>query len=299
MGKRIAILLLLAPGAASAQGTLAAQVASRPANVANRSDCTSINNVTSTWTWTSSTAPVVGTDNYLLAANSTTCSTTVPTLGSTSLVWNADILSTGQTQSFSQVLVATMATAGGVSDCAAANDTTIYICVYLVSSSATSITNPVAQTTFNFQLAIPPPPVINSVSPNDSSLTVSVSPGTTDTLHNATTGVTYTVTCTPASGTGSTGTGTGSAGNITCGGLTNNVSYTVTAIGSSAAGNPGPVSNTFPAGQDTTPLPFESFWQVYKDAGGVETGGCGSGGTAALAPVGAALALLALRRRRP
>ena len=302
MGKRIAILLLLAPGPALAQGAVSALVSTQSqTDLANRADCANIA-TTSFWSWTSSSTATVNTgDAYRLAAYNTGCSTTVPNLGASNTVYNTDITATGTTQSFNGVLVTNMATAGGVTSCAGANDIQINICVYLIPG-ATSIGNGVtaalvSQGTFTYQLAIPPAPVISNVSPNNGSLTVSVTAGTTDANHTATTGVTYTVTCTPASGTGTSGSGTGNAGNITCGGLTNNVSYTVTAIGDSAAGNVGPVSDTYPAGQNTTPLPFESFWQIYKDAGGVETGGCGAGGAGALAPV-AALAVLLLRRRR-
>ncbi len=133
-------------------------------------------------------------------------------------------------------------------------------------------------------------------SPGDSQLSVAVVAGTTTPTETATTGVTYTVSCSAPGAT--TSTATGNAGNIVCAGLTNGLAYVVTATGTSAAGNPGVNSTTHAAGTDTTPLPFTDFWSTYKSAGGVEQGGCGTGGAGALAPALAVVALLVARRRR-
>ena len=298
MGRRLAPLLLLVPGIALGQGAVTALTSTQSqSDLANRSDCASTS-ASATWNWTSSVTPATG-NTYRLAAyaapsgSSGGCQTSAPALGTTNAVINSDQTATGVTGSYSPVSLNLMATAGGVTSCTGAFDVEIALCVYIMPAGTL-----VSQGTFTFQLAIPPAPIINSVSPNDGSLTVNVSPGTTNANETATTGVTYTVTCAPASGSGGSGSGTGNAGNITCGGLTDGVQYTVTATGVSAAGNQGPVSATWPAGQDTTPLPFQSFWQIYKGANGVEAGGCGAGGIGALAPFGALLALLALRRRR-
>jgi uncharacterized protein (TIGR03382 family) len=75
-------------------------------------------------------------------------------------------------------------------------------------------------------------------------------------------------------------------------GLQNDVTYDVVAYACSAANNPSPASAT----AQGTPRVYLNFWQTYQLAGGVEQGGCGSGGAGALAPLLAALALL--RRRR-
>jgi uncharacterized protein (TIGR03382 family) len=45
-------------------------------------------------------------------------------------------------------------------------------------------------------------------------------------------------------------------------------------------------------------LPVSDFWDLYKKAGGQETGGCSTGATGAFALLGAAFALLAARRRK-
>jgi uncharacterized protein (TIGR03382 family) len=126
---------------------------------------------------------------------------------------------------------------------------------------------------------------------------VAVTPGTKTATEQADTGITYTVSCSAPGAT--TSTATGNAGNIVCGGLTNGVSYSISATGISAAGNPGVSAASWPAGADTTPLPFEDFWTTYKSRGGIEQGGCGTGGAGALAPALALVALLAARRRRP
>lgn len=297
MGRRIAILLLLAPEVALGQGAVTALVSTQTtAGIANRTDCASTT-TSVTWNWTASGITTINSgDLYRLAAYNSACSTTtVPTAGSSNTV-APDLAATGLSQSTNSVFVSSMASAGGVTNCSGPNDMSIYLCVYYVPASGTP--SLVSTGNFNFQLAIPPEPTINSVSPNDSSLTVNISPGTTDANHTATASISYTVTCAPESGSGGTSTGSGAAGNITCGGLTNFVVYNVTAYATSQAGNQGPTSATYPPGQATTPLPFEDFWQVYKGAGGVEQGGCGTGGSGALLPAGALATLWALRRRR-
>jgi uncharacterized protein (TIGR03382 family) len=124
---------------------------------------------------------------------------------------------------------------------------------------------------------------------------VNVVAGTVTATETATRSVTFTVTCTPAAGGSAVTGGPGNSGTIVCSGLTNGTSYTATATGLSAAGNPGPVSDV--AGP-ATPLPFSGFWELYKSDGGVETGGCGTGGAGVFAPALALLGFLAARRRR-
>jgi uncharacterized protein (TIGR03382 family) len=148
-------------------------------------------------------------------------------------------------------------------------------------------------------MAVPPAPVVSGVTPGDTQLSVSVTPGTKTATETADTGVTYTVTCTPPTGGGTPSVGgPGNAGGITCGSLTNGTAYVVAATGQSAAGNPGPVSASVGPDASTTPQAFLNFWEIYKGADGVETGGCGSGGAGAVAPVLALAGLLAIRRRR-
>lgn len=301
MLRRALPLLLLLPGLASAQttaGVATAQVTTttQGAGQANRAECASTTSL-ATWSFVASITPVVANgDRWRLStANANTgCTTsgTIPTgIG-------ADVLATGATQSVTNVPVNTMATTAGVSTCTQANDVSVSLCVYYLPAGSVTGWQLAAQGTFNFQMAIPPKPVISGSSPGDSQLGISVQPGTTTATETATRSITYTVTCTPAAGGTAVTGGPGNAGVITCSGLANGTAYTVTATGLSAAGNSGPVSDTVGPDASTTPLPFSDFWNLYKQDGGVETGGCGAGGAGALAPAMALLAMLAVRRRR-
>jgi len=77
--------------------------------------------------------------------------------------------------------------------------------------------------------------------------------------------------------------------------LTNDACYSVTVQGFSAFNNPSDVS----AAASGVPRPADDFWEVYKGAGGVEEGGCGSGSASALALLVLASVAPRLRRRRP
>jgi uncharacterized protein (TIGR03382 family) len=292
MLRRATLLLLLLPGFALGQtvgGTVTATVSTRGiAGQANRAECRSTTS-TANWNIAATGVTIATGDKWRLAtASATGCGTTVPT------TFIVDQIATGATQSITGVFVAPMATGAGVTNCDQASDVQAVLCAYYLPGGLVPTVIQVVQGTFNFQLAIPPAPNITGVSAGDSQLSVSVTPGTTTATETATTGVTYTVTCTPPAG-GTAITRDGSAGNITCSGLTNGVAYTVTATGNSTAGNVGATTS---ATGSFTPLPFLGFWEVYKADGGVETGGCGTGGAGAIAPALALLGLLAARRRR-
>jgi uncharacterized protein (TIGR03382 family) len=302
MLRRATLLLVLLPGFALGQttsGTVTAQVTTttQSSGQANRAECASTTAL-ATWVITSSLTPVVANgDRWRLATAST--STGCTTSGALPTGVFSDVLATGATQQITSIPVNTMATSAGVSTCTQANDVTVNLCVYLLAGGSTTSWQFAGIGTFVFQMAIPPKPVIGSVSRGDGQLGVSVAPGTVTATETATRSVTYTVTCTPAGGgTAATG-GPANAGNIVCGNLTNGTAYTITAKGFSAANNEGPVSDPVGPSDATTPLPFLNFWEVYKSDGGQETGGCGTGGAGALAPVLALLGFLAVRRRRP
>ena len=301
MLRRALLLLLLLPALASAQttaGTATALVTTQGSSgQANRAECASTTSV-ATWSFVASITPVVANgDRWRLStanANSgCTTSGTIPTgIG-------ADVLATGATQSVTNVPVNTMATTAGVSTCTQANDVSTSLCVYYLPAGSVTGWQLAAQGTFNFQMAIPPKPVISGSAPGDSQLGVSVVAGTTTATETATRSITYRVTCTPPAGGTAVIGGPGNAGVITCSGLVNGTAYTVTATALSAAGNTGPVSDAVGPDASTTPLPFSDFWNLYKQDGGVETGGCGAGGAGAIAPALALLAMLVVRRRRP
>jgi hypothetical protein len=298
MLRRALLFSLLVPGFALGQnaitGTVTATVTVRAtagqstATQANRADCASATSE-ATWVIAATGGTIAAGDKWRLAtASSTGCGTTVPT------AFIRDLLATGLNQQIPGVFVSAMATGAGVGSCTQANDVQVALCAYYLPGGLVPTNVQVAAGTFNFQLAIPPAPNITGVSPGDGQLSVAVTPGTATANETATTGVTYTVTCTPPAG-GTAVSTTGNAGNIACNGLVNGVAYTVSAAGSSAAGNGGA---TVTAPGSFTPLPFLNFWDVYKNDGGVEQGGCGTGGAGALAPALALLGLLAARRRR-
>lgn len=298
MLRRALLLSLLVPGFALGQnaitGTVTATVTVRAtagqttATQANRADCASATSE-ATWLITATGGTIAAGDRWRLAtASSTGCGTTVPT------TFIRDQLATGLNQQVPGVFVSAMATGAGVGSCTQANDVQVALCAYYLPGGQVPTNVQVAAGSFTFQLAIPPAPNITGVSAGDGQLSVSVTPGTTTANETATTGVTYTVTCTPTTG-GAASTRDGSAGNIICSGLTNGVAYNVTATGNSNAGN---VGATTAASGSFTPLPFLSFWEVYKGDGGVEAGGCGTGGAGTFAPALALLGLLAARRRR-
>jgi uncharacterized protein (TIGR03382 family) len=301
MARRAALLLLLPlllPGVARPQTTTATLV-SNPTQL-SQAQCqqTSSSTITTvTWTWTpTGTTPATG-DLYRFAAYAagTACPTTAPIAGSTALV-NADVTATAsqasQSISISKIVTATSAS------CTSPTDSLLNICVYYVPA-ITSTSQVLWSGTLNVQTALPPMPVISSVTPGDSQLTTTVLAGTTHDNYQATgSGITYYVYCYGPTGTLVSTGGPGNASqSIVCSGLTNGTTYTVTAQGVSSAGNYGEVM-PLSAGTQATPLPFEDFWNAYKGDGGQETGGCATSGAGALAPVAAVLALLGLRRRR-
>jgi len=302
MLRRATLLLVLLPGFALGQttsGTVTAQVTTttQSSGQANRAECASTTSL-STWVISSSVTPVVANlDRWRLSTANTT--TGCATSGGLPAGVFQDVIATGATQQVTSIPVNTMATTAGVSTCTQANDVTVNLCVYYLPAGSTTNWQLAGMGTFVFQMAIPPKPVIGSISRGDGQLGVSVAPGTVTATETATRSVTFTVTCTPAGGGTATTGGPGNAGNIVCGNLTNGTAYTVTAKGFSAANNEGPVSDAVGPNDSTTPLPFLNFWEVYKSDGGQEAGGCGTGGAGALAPALALLAFLAVRRRRP
>ena len=290
MLRRATLLLLLLPGIGLAQtstGTVTATVTTQGTpGLANRTECASDTSV-ATWNIVTQGITTATGDKWRLStAASGQCSTTVP-----ATTFLKDILVTGTTQSVTGIFVKQMATEASVATCDQANDIQISLCVYYLPQGQVPTTTVVFTGVFSFQLAIPPTPVITKVTPGDAQLTVAVTPGTPTATETAATGVTYKVSC-------GTSTATGNAGNIVCSGLTNGTSYLVTATATSAAGNPGLSAASVGPNDSTTPLPFLSFWDKYKSDGGVETGGCSTGGAGALAPVLALLGLLVARRRR-
>ncbi len=300
MGHRALSLLIAAAVPALAFGQTAGQLTANPSEV-GQAKCAGSD--TTTLSWTINTAntgrSAIATDTYMVAvyASGTACpDANVAPAPSASNVVVSGLAATGNTQS-TTVAFSAMASAGGVTcptPWTSASDASKVLCVYLVDSSgvAQGGTNGAAASgTFLFQLARPPPPVLNSVDPGNGALTANFQAGTATGLDTATS-ASYRVDVYLGGALAASATGTTSG--IRVDGLANNTTYTVDVV----ALSPSPASNeSAPSNALTgTPLPFDSFWTAYQNAGGREQGGCG-GGAGALSLL--ALLPLALGRRRP
>ncbi len=303
MGHRALPLLIAAAVPALAFGQTAGQLTTSPSEV-GQADCSSTKTTVLAWTInTSNTGRNFNTtDTYMIAvyASGTACpDANVAPAPSASNVVVSNLAATGNTQSTSVTFDA-LAVAGGVTcpptppPWTSASDASKVLCVYLVDSSGVAqggANGAAASGTFLFQLARPPPPVLNSVDPGNGALTANFQAGTATGLDTATS-ASYRVDVYLGGALAASATGTTSG--IRVDGLANNTTYTVDVV----ALSPSPASNeSAPSNALTgTPLPFDSFWTAYQNAGGREQGGCG-GGAGALSLL--ALLPLALRRRRP
>lgn len=165
---------------------------------------------------------------------------------------------------------------------------TIYICVHWYDSSGTR--RGFAQGQVTLSTAKPATPVNVSVTPGENALNVSWDVGTGGAERTEE----YQVLATPTGTTDTVYSKRVTGTSLRLGGLTNGVTYDVQVIAYTKSGNPSDPSATVSA----TPVPVSDFWEQYKARGGTDSGGCGAGGTGALAMIGAA-ALAALRRRKP
>ena len=143
---------------------------------------------------------------------------------------------------------------------------------------------------FILQFAKPSPPTGVSASPGSDKLYVS---WTASDPSGPALADHYVATATPSAGgsTVSSGSVTGTSAIID--GLQNGTEYSVVVYAYSIGGNQSDPSS--PA-VNATPVPGADFWDVYKNRGGQEQGGCSTGGAGALGLLGAA-GLLALRWR--
>lgn len=168
------------------------------------------------------------------------------------------------------------------------DDFRAYVCVRLLDASGAEVVTASAAVTW--QLERPPQPTGVSVTVGESALHVSWSEGTATAGATASTeryGVFAAAGGVTASSADTTGT------SLRLGGLENGTTYDVWVVAYSEAGNPSDAS-ALVAG---TPQPVYDFFEVYRAAGGTETGGCGQGPAGLLGFALAALPLL--RRRRP
>jgi uncharacterized protein (TIGR03382 family) len=250
----------------------------------NQADCAGTGSVIVTWTTTFTS----GSGDTVRVSAASSCPTTAPTEnGSGTLGADVTLFQNTQSQSFSIASIQSAVTAS----CTNVNDTAVNVCVYHIAGGGTGISTFVGNATFTFQTAVPPAPANVSAGAANAAIEVSYGAGTKGGNYNADT-VTYAVEWAPQGSTTFTRTGETTATTLRVGGLTNGVTYDARVVPFSSAGNEGPVSATVSA----TPDDFLDYWSRYKADGGREEGGCGSGGTGALAPLLLALAVL-LRRR--
>ncbi len=295
MGTRALAALFLAPSLALAQsaGQATLSVVGRTTfdtTEINRTECPSTTaTVQVSYLPAMSGTFTAGSDQYKFFASTSACSTTLPTSGS----FASDVTATDNlnVQTLT-VSVSALRTALTSISCTNANDQTYYVCVYLVNTSPT-VVGTAFSGALTFQTAVPPVPVITGHAPGNAAIEVTVAQGTTTATATATSGITFQAT---ASATGQTTVTApnppGTSTTIRLEGLANTIEYTVVADAFSSAGNDsGPSAPPI----YETPLPFESFWQAYQNAGGREQGGCG-GDAGALSLL--ALIPLALHRRR-
>ena len=287
MGTRALAVLLLAPSLALAQ--TAGVLTANPAEV-GRADCSG----SVTLAWTGSQVPAVTGQRWRLAvyADTDTCPSTAVSSTASNVV--ADQLAVvGNATATVSVGAGVLPTAANVTCVTSGSAADVFkkICVWLVTNpGATETSISVAQGPFTFQLARPPPPVLNSVTPANSALEVSFTRGA-DVGEDKAVPDEYRVEAYFGTTLVSSVT-TGNTSGVRVGGLTNFTYYDVQVVAISSAGNESDPSNRM----TEAPLPFESFWDRYQASGGQEQGGCG-GGAGPLSLL--ALLPLALRRRRP
>ena len=287
MGTRALAAVLLAPSLVLAQ--TAGLLTTDPTEF-GRADC---NAISLGLTWTSATAAGQGDDWRVgVYADTDTCPTTAPVATASNVVANQATVS-GATRGSVTLNPGVIETAGGVTcvTSGSAADVAKKLCAWLVKNPGTGETSSlVAQGTFTFQFARPPPPVLNDVAPADSALKVTFARGADSGLDDAVP-LEYRIDVSLA-GAPVTSLTTQQTSGVRVGGLVNGTTYDVQVVALSSGLNESLPSNSLSG----TPLPFKSFWENYQNAGGQEQGGCG-GGAGALSLL--SLLPLALRRRRP
>jgi hypothetical protein len=205
----------------------------------------------------------------ILGSNASGCSsddTTAVLVSDISTSQTSYPASGDSTITLSDVLTA----AGKTIDSCSGSDFYVYVCVRLLDSSGTTVTTSTAS--IRFQLTRPPPPKDLTIGVGENALYVSFTAGATTTAAPAAS-KTYRAF---ASAGGSTfqSDETTSKSDLRIGGLENGTTYDVWVVAYSEAGNASEASEKS-AG---TPQPVSDFYELYKQQGGVENGGCNQGG---------------------
>ncbi len=249
-------------------------------------------NLTFHWTFTSSNFAT--TDSVRIdVSNTTGCPTTnassniftatlVPSISNPTATDQWPRQTDTSTKVTAQQLIAAIPSGAGIS-CTASTNPSIFVCANDTTISV------VANGSITLNTLAPGAPTGVTAAAGDSALNVgwtapSGSPAATAYLVRATA-----EDQTQDAGNHDSGQITGNSFRL--GGLKNGVTYTVVVFAFSQ------FSNRSQASGSTTgmPQPVVDFWTGYKNAGGVEPGGCAAGSAGMLAPL---LLPLALRRRR-
>jgi hypothetical protein len=298
MGIRALAVLLLVPSLALAQ--TAGQLVANPTE-AGQEKCTT-ESVLLTWlinTTNTGGSALPNIDKYRVAVYASTEScpqaASAPAAGAANVVVDG-VLAIGDTDS-ETVTSGAIATAGGVtcvSGNVSASDVSKKLCVYLVDTNGNvrGTDGRAAEGAFKFQLALPPPPVLESVEDASAALIVRFRAGTAS---GSNTAASDHFEVRVYLGSTLVSTASNAVSGVRVVGLVNEppTTYTVKVVAFSSAGNESGPSNVLTG----TPKDFVDFWRAYQNAGGQEQGGCG-GGAGALSSL--ALLPLALRlRRRP
>jgi hypothetical protein len=152
------------------------------------------------------------------------------------------------------------------------SDFRVYVCVRLLDGSGAEVAT--ASATIKFQLARPPPPTGLTVGVGEQALYVTFSPGTSTTDAPAAP-KSYQAFASAGGVTHGSSETTGTR-DVRIPGLENGTTYDVWVVAYSEAGNPSDRSE-LSAG---TPQHVLDFYEMYRSAGGSETGGCSAGGDA-------------------
>ena len=164
--------------------------------------------------------------------------------------------------------------AGKTIDSCSGSDFYVYVCVRLLDSSGTTVTTSTAS--IRFQLTRPPPPTGLSVGVGENALYVTFTTGTTTTAAPAAS-KTYRAFASAGGSTFQSGETT-SKSDVRISGLENGTTYDVWVVAYSEAGNASQTSEKS-AG---TPQQVYDFFELYKQQGGVESGGCSHGDASSL-----------------
>lgn len=268
-------------------------------------------------------APSAGITYQLFASNvvnppngSSTCTT------QSNASTNTNVIAVGQLtnqsslilydQTFDPSAIASALTTSGTSACSITTDTTIYLCINALNSANNSVFG-VAKGTMTLSTWRPDvSPVLNvPIAPGDGALNPTWSAnGTTNTQWYRVQAISV---ANPASlpSAGAFDPAAGYAGfdprdpvrhysgyvsgtQVRIGGLQNGVTYALAVTGYTTAYNASDPSNV---GTGTPQLVYD-FWDVYKNDGGRETGGCSSGVAGPLGLLVVAGALALVRRRK-